>query len=72
MFLLTLFAAMERDAINVLVEAYVREAQFWFLSIAGRIEPCQRAVDARSKTGDGARASTALPEISNAFNQLVQ
>ena len=36
--LLTLFAAMERYAINVLVEAYEREAQFGLLSIAGSID----------------------------------
>jgi hypothetical protein len=54
-FLLTLFAAMERDSINVLVEAYAREAQFGFLSIAGSIDLCQRAVDAPSKPGGGAR-----------------
>src|ERR1700760_959280 len=33
---LTLFAAMERDAINVLVEAYAREAQFGFLEHSGQ------------------------------------
>ena len=47
MLLLTLFAAIERHAINVLVEAYEREAQFGLLSIASSIELGQRATDER-------------------------
>jgi hypothetical protein len=40
--LLTLFAAIERHAIDVLVEAYEREAQFGLLSVAVSIELGQR------------------------------
>ena len=43
--LLTLFAGIERHAINVLVEAYEREAQFGLLSVAVSIELGQRVAD---------------------------
>ena|SRR5271157_1687846 len=43
--LLTLFSAIEQHAINVLVKAYEREAQFGLLSIAVSIELGQRAAD---------------------------
>ena len=60
--LLTLFAAIERHAIDVLVEAYEREAQFGLLSVAVSIELDQRVADEPAKPRGGARVCQGAPD----------
>ena len=60
--LLILFAAAERHGVDMLVEAHQREAQFGLLSVALGIELDQRAADAPTEPGTGARGGQGAPD----------